>query len=77
MMQEAKADGKPDLPEWVAENRELRSLLRNTENNNTATAAQANHYNSSELFGSQRKFTRLMKTNPKQAEKLDFRYANN
>ncbi len=68
-MRDAKADSSSALPEWVAENKEIRTLFRKTENAN-----QRSHQNSSEFLNSQRKFTHLMKVDPKQAERLDFRY---
>ena len=68
-MQDAKADGKSNLPEWVGENKQFRSLLKSTERNGQDNRTGL------DLFQSQRKFTHLMKTDPKQAERLDFRYA--
>lgn len=64
-MDEAKADGKSELPEWVSENRQFRTLLDNTEKN-----LQKNR---SDETTNQRKFASLMKTDPKEAGRLDFK----
>ena len=62
-MDEAKADGKSELPDWVSENRQFRSLLDNAERNSQKNRGDTN----------QRKFSSLMKTDPKEAERLDFK----
>eukprot|EP00794_Sanderia_malayensis_P007374 gene7374-8194_t len=68
-MRDAKAEGSVGLPEWLAESREVRNLLKKAE----PASRPGHHHNSSEFLNSQRKFTHLMKVNPKQAERLDFR----
>ncbi len=66
-MRDAKTEGASGLPEWIAESKEIRNILKKTE--------QGNYQSSNEFLNSQRKFTHLMKVNPKQADRLDFRYA--
>lgn len=65
-MDEAKADGKSELPVWVSESRQLRTLLNDAEKSMHKGRADSN--------SSQRKFSSLMKADPKEAERLDFRY---
>ena len=65
-MDEAKADGKSELPVWVSESRQLRTLLNDAEKSMNKGRPDSN--------SSQRKFSSLMKADPKEAERLDFRY---
>ena len=66
LMDDAKADGNHELPEWVSENRQFRRLLENAEKNLQKNRA--------DQTSNQRKFSSLMKTDPKEAERLDFKY---
>ena len=68
LMDDAKADGTQELPEWVSESRQLRTLFENAEKNmQNSQGDQTSH---------QKKFSSLMKTDPKEAERLDFKYVN-
>ena len=65
-MVDAKTEGNQELPEWVSESRQFRRLLENAE--------KSFQNNRGDQISNQKKFSSLMKTDPKEAERLNFKY---
>ena len=68
-MDDSKSEGKIELPEWLAENKQFRTLLQERE-----ASEASNRQKTTKILDTSQKYNHVAKVNPKEAERMHFKW---